>query len=107
MSERTIESMFERKQKKVQRTFYLAKKVEQKSADQLAFKNPENKVMPLTLPSASAAMTLPSADKLLLMFLASSSTAPSAPVLLTWEKQTMISLNRGGNSKQQFPLIEE
>ena len=30
-------------------------------------------------------MTLPREDRDLLMFLASSSTAPSAPVLLTWE----------------------
>ena len=34
-------------------------------------------------PSASAAMTLPSADRDLLIFFASSSTEPSAPVLLT------------------------
>lgn len=33
-------------------------------------------------------MTFPSADRDLLMFLASSSTAPSAPVLLTWHKYT-------------------
>ena len=38
----------------------------------------------LTVPSASAEMTLPRADSDLLMFLASSNTAPSAPVLLTW-----------------------
>jgi hypothetical protein len=38
----------------------------------------------LTFPSAKAEMTLPSADRDLLMFLASSSTVPSAPVLLTW-----------------------
>lgn len=37
----------------------------------------------LTEPSARAEMTLPSADRDLLMFLASSSTAPSAPVLPT------------------------
>lgn len=40
-----------------------------------------------TLPSAKAAMTLPRADSDLLMFLASSRTAPSAPVLLTYEDQ--------------------
>jgi len=37
----------------------------------------------LTVPSAKAEMTFPRADKDLLMFLASSRTAPSAPVLLT------------------------
>lgn len=37
----------------------------------------------LTLFSAKAEITFPRADKDLLMFLASSSTAPSAPVLLT------------------------
>ena len=36
-----------------------------------------------TLPSAKAEMTFPRADRDLLMFLASSNTAPSAPVLLT------------------------
>ena len=41
-------------------------------------------LVPLTLPSAKAAMTLPRADKLLFMFFASSKTAPSAPVLLTY-----------------------
>lgn len=41
----------------------------------------------LTLPSARADMTLPRADRDLLMFLASSSTAPSAPVLLTCKAQ--------------------
>lgn len=38
------------------------------------------------LPSANAEMTLPNADSDLLMFLASSSTVPSAPVLDTCEK---------------------
>ena len=37
----------------------------------------------LTLPSARADMTFPSADKDLFMFFASSRTVPSAPVLLT------------------------
>ena len=37
-------------------------------------------------PSAKADITLPRADKDLLMFLASSKTVPSAPVLLTWEE---------------------
>jgi len=37
-----------------------------------------------TCPSANAAMTLPRADSDLLMFLASSSTDPSAPVLHTY-----------------------
>lgn len=37
----------------------------------------------LTFPSARAAMTFPRADNDLLMFFASSSTDPSAPVLLT------------------------
>ena len=37
-----------------------------------------------TFPSARAEMTLPSADKDLLMFFASSNTVPSAPVLLTY-----------------------
>lgn len=36
-----------------------------------------------TVKSASAAITLPNADSDLLMFLASSNTMPSAPVLLT------------------------
>lgn len=40
----------------------------------------------LTVPSLRAAMTLPRAERDLLIFLASSSTAPSAPVLLTWKK---------------------
>ena len=39
----------------------------------------------LTVPSAKAEMTFPKADNDLLMFLASSRTAPSAPVLLTWQ----------------------
>lgn len=39
-----------------------------------------------TVPSAKAEMTFPRADRDLLMFLASSSTAPSAPVLLTWHR---------------------
>ena len=37
-----------------------------------------------TVPSARAEMTLPRADKDLLIFLASSKTSPSAPVLLTY-----------------------
>lgn len=37
----------------------------------------------LTVPSARAEMTFPRDDRDLLMFLASSSTDPSAPVLLT------------------------
>ena len=37
----------------------------------------------VTCPSANAAMTLPKADSDLLIFLASSNTDPSAPVLLT------------------------
>lgn len=40
----------------------------------------------LTEPSAKADITLPRDDRDLLMFLASSSTAPSAPVLLTCER---------------------
>ena len=39
----------------------------------------------LTVPSASAEITFPRADSDLLIFLASSSTAPSAPVLLTYQ----------------------
>ncbi len=38
-----------------------------------------------TVPSANAEMTFPSADKDLLIFFASSSTWPSAPVFETWE----------------------
>lgn len=41
----------------------------------------------LTVPSANAEMTFPRDDRDLLMFLASSSTAPSAPVLLTYRPQ--------------------
>ena len=37
------------------------------------------------MPSASAEITFPRADRDLLIFLASSSTAPSAPVLLTYQ----------------------
>ena len=37
----------------------------------------------LTVPSANADITFPSAESDLFMFLASSKTAPSAPVLLT------------------------
>jgi hypothetical protein len=40
----------------------------------------------LTVPSAKAEITFPRADKDLLIFLASSRTAPSAPVLLTYER---------------------
>ena len=43
-----------------------------------------NKAVSLTVPSARAEMTFPRDDRDLLMFLASSSRAPSAPVLLTW-----------------------
>ncbi len=43
------------------------------------------------LPSASAAITLPSADSDRLMFLASSNTVPSAPVLLTYKPSTLAS----------------
>ena len=39
----------------------------------------------LTLPSERAEITFPRADKDLLMFLASSRTTPSAPVLPTWK----------------------
>lgn len=39
----------------------------------------------LTVPSASAEITFPRADSDLLIFFASSSTAPSAPVLLTYQ----------------------
>jgi len=39
----------------------------------------------LTVPSAKAEITFPRADKDLLIFLASSRTAPSAPVLLTYQ----------------------
>lgn len=41
----------------------------------------------LTEPSARAEMTRPSADRDLLIILASSSTVPSAPVLPTFETQ--------------------
>lgn len=41
----------------------------------------------LTVPSAKAEITLPRADKDLLIFLASSRTAPSAPVLLTCQRE--------------------
>lgn len=41
----------------------------------------------LTVPSAKAAITFPRADKDLLIFLASSRTAPSAPVLLTYQRE--------------------
>lgn len=41
----------------------------------------------LTVPSAKAEITFPRADKDLLIFLASSRTAPSAPVLLTCERE--------------------
>lgn len=40
----------------------------------------------LTVPSAKAEITFPRADKDLLIFLASSRTAPSAPVLLTYQR---------------------
>ena len=46
--------------------------------------NSSMRVTVLTFPSASADITFPSAERDLLMFLASSNTAPSAPVLLTW-----------------------
>jgi len=38
------------------------------------------------VPSAKAEMTFPKADNDLLMFFASSRTAPSAPVLLTYSE---------------------
>lgn len=41
----------------------------------------------LTVPSAKAEITFPRADKDLLIFLASSRTAPSAPVLLTYQRE--------------------
>lgn len=41
-----------------------------------------------TVDSAKAEITFPRADRDLLMFLASSSSAPSAPVLLTWHRYT-------------------
>lgn len=41
----------------------------------------------LTVPSARAEMTFPRAERDLLIFLASSSTDPSAPVLLTCERE--------------------
>ena len=48
-----------------------------------------------TLPSASADITFPRADRDLLMFLASSRTAPSAPVLLTCTNNiTILSLSK-------------
>lgn len=40
----------------------------------------------LTVPSASAEITFPRADSDLLIFFASSNTAPSAPVLLTYPR---------------------
>ncbi len=43
-----------------------------------------------TVPSAKAEMTFPNADSDLLMFLASSRTAPSAPVLLTCNEEMNI-----------------
>lgn len=46
-----------------------------------------NKGKCLTVPSAKAEMTFPRAERDLLMFLASSRTAPAAPVLLTWNKE--------------------
>lgn len=49
----------------------------------IAFVTKQSKLRVLTLPSARAEMTFPRDDRDLLMFLASSSTAPSAPVLLT------------------------
>lgn len=42
---------------------------------------------PLTVPSAKAEITFPRADKDLLIFFASSRTAPSAPVLLTYQRE--------------------
>ena len=46
-------------------------------------KEVEDELGPLTVPSARAEITFPRADSDLLMFFASSRTAPSAPVLLT------------------------
>ena len=45
-----------------------------------------------TAPSASAAITFPSADSDLLIFFASSRTDPSAPVLLTWKMKKFMNL---------------
>lgn len=45
----------------------------------------EQRQLSLTDPSAREDMTFPSADRDLFMFLASSSTDPSAPVLLTYK----------------------
>lgn len=64
---------------------------------------------PLTVPSASAEITLPRADRDLLMFFASSSTAPSAPVLLTCQgiqgclycKYLYSLLNGSGSAKEE------
>lgn len=55
----------------------------------------EKKARPglLTLPSARAAMTLPRAERDLLMFLASSRVEPSAPVLLTCKQSHAVSLS--------------
>lgn len=65
----------------------------------------------LTVPSARAEITFPRADSDLLIFFASSSTAPSAPVLLTcqgvtgqacWEEpQTVFSLGRAKPNKRE------
>jgi len=52
------------------------------------------RLLGLTVPSLSAAMTFPRAERDLLMFLASSNTAPSAPVLLTWTEALRIVLVR-------------
>ena len=46
----------------------------------------------LTFPSARAEMTFPKADRDLLIFFASSSTEPSAPVLLTLNKYVNITV---------------
>lgn len=61
----------------------------------------------LTVPSAKAEITFPRADKDLLIFLASSRTAPSAPVLLTYQREektvscTGQQKHRGENSNSQ------
>ncbi len=50
-----------------------------------------------TVPSARAEMTLPKAERDLLMFLASSNTAPSAPVLLTCSQKHQIRASAATN----------
>lgn len=59
----------------------------------------------LTVPSAKAEITFPRADKDLLMFLASSRTAPSAPVLLTYQR-TEKAVRPGTTQKRKCKLAE-